>query len=241
MPHPGAWAGILCGKVKHCLADILFPYTLRSAVPESRAVSHSGMRYARILPPFNPLIINMEEAMTGEIRLFAGTFAPLGWAFCDGSLLPIAEYDALFSLLGTRFGGDGHTTFGLPDLRSRVAVHAGASAGPGLPEVGLGQQFGSDIHRLTVEEMPAHTHQLKIHAAATTTQANRDTPNNTISAIDNGQPSYLKGSPNVVMSPMSVGVTISPAGGDVPFDHRQPGLGLQYVIALYGAYYPQRP
>ncbi|MDX2283002.1 MAG: tail fiber protein [Bacteroidia bacterium] len=178
----------------------------------------------------------MEEALIGEVRLFAGDFAPLGWVFCDGSLQPIAEYPELFHLIGTKFGGDGHTTFGVPDLRSRTAVHAGASAGHGLPPVALGQQFGSDIHRLTLEEMPAHTHQLKIHAAATTTQANRDTPNNTISAIDNGQPSYLKGSPNVVMAPLSVGVTISPAGGDVPFDKRQPGLGLHYVICAFGIY-----
>ena len=98
----------------------------------------------------------MSEPFVGEVRMFAGNFAPRGWAFCDGQLLAVSQNDALFSLLGTIYGGDGRTTFGLPDMRGRVAIHAGS--GPGLSPRRLGAKAGSEKETLTVNQMPSHTH-----------------------------------------------------------------------------------
>ena len=100
----------------------------------------------------------MSEPFVGEIRMFAGNFAPRGWAFCDGQLLATSQNDALFSLLGTIYGGDGRTTFGLPDLRGRIPVHAGT--GPGLSPRRLGAKAGAEKVTLTVNELPSHTHDL---------------------------------------------------------------------------------
>ncbi len=94
----------------------------------------------------------MSEPYIGEIKMFAGNFAPRGWALCDGQLLPIAQNEALFSILGTTYGGDGRTTFGLPDLRGRAPVHAGS--GPGLTPRNLGQKFGAEQTTLTVPQLP---------------------------------------------------------------------------------------
>ena len=98
----------------------------------------------------------MSEPFVGEIRMFAGNFAPQGWAFCDGQLLSVNQNDALFSLLGTIYGGDGRTTFGLPDLRGRLPMHAGT--GPGLSPQRMGSMGGQENVTLTVNEMPAHSH-----------------------------------------------------------------------------------
>ncbi len=100
----------------------------------------------------------MSEPFVGEIRMFAGNFAPRGWAFCDGQLLAVSQNDALFSLLGTIYGGDGRTTFGLPDLRGRIPIHAGH--GPGLSERRLGAKGGAEQVTLTVNQMPSHGHPL---------------------------------------------------------------------------------
>ncbi|MBD3756388.1 MAG: phage tail protein, partial [Gammaproteobacteria bacterium] len=98
----------------------------------------------------------MSEPFVGEIRMFAGNFAPRGWAFCDGQLLAVSQNDALFSLLGTIYGGDGRTTFGLPDMRGRIPVHQGS--GPGLSPRRLGSKSGAETETLTVNQMPSHTH-----------------------------------------------------------------------------------
>lgn len=98
----------------------------------------------------------MSEPFIGEIKMFGGNYAPRGWALCDGQLLSIAEYSALFSILGTNYGGDGRSTFGLPDLRGRTGVHAGQ--GPGLTPRTLGQKFGAEQTTLTVQQLPPHTH-----------------------------------------------------------------------------------
>ena len=100
----------------------------------------------------------MSEPFVGEIRMFAGNFAPRGWAFCDGQLLAVSQNDALFSLLGTIYGGDGRTTFGLPDLRGRVPIHAGS--GPGLSPRRLGAKAGAENVTLTVNQLPSHSHRL---------------------------------------------------------------------------------
>jgi len=99
----------------------------------------------------------MSEPFVGEIRMFAGNFAPRGWAFCDGQLLAVSQNDALFSLLGTIYGGDGRTTFGLPDMRGRIPIHAGA--GPGLSDRRLGAKGGDENVTLTTNQLPSHTHE----------------------------------------------------------------------------------
>ena len=98
----------------------------------------------------------MSEPFVGEIRMFAGSFAPRGWAFCDGQLLAVSQSDALFSLLGTIYGGDGRTTFGLPDMRGRIPIHAGSGAG--LSQRRLGARVGTEKETLTVNHLPAHSH-----------------------------------------------------------------------------------
>ncbi len=108
----------------------------------------------------------MSEPFVGEIRMFAGNFAPRGWAFCDGQLLAVSQNDALFSLLATVYGGDGRTTFGLPDLRGRIPIHAGT--GPGLSPRRLGAKFGTEEETLTVNQLPSHSHTLQVSTAAAT-------------------------------------------------------------------------
>ena len=105
----------------------------------------------------------MSEPFVGEIRMFAGNFAPRGWAFCDGQLLAVSQNDALFSLLGTIYGGDGRTTFGLPDMRGRIPIHAGH--GPGLSERRLGAKGGAEQVTLTVNQMPSHGHPARADTA----------------------------------------------------------------------------
>jgi microcystin-dependent protein len=112
----------------------------------------------------------MSEPYVGEIRMFAGNFAPRGWAFCDGQLLAVAQNDALFSLLGTIYGGDGRTTFGLPDLRGRVPIHAGS--GPGLSPRRLGEKGGQEDVTLSLNELPQHDHML----IGSNTDASTDEP-----------------------------------------------------------------
>jgi microcystin-dependent protein len=105
------------------------------------------------------------EPFLGQVMLFGGNFAPLGWALCDGQLLPISENEALFSLLGTTYGGDGMTTFALPDLRGRIALHAGTGAG--LPPIPLGDKAGEPVVPLSLQQMPAHAHgaDSRLHAS----------------------------------------------------------------------------
>ncbi|MBV9786660.1 MAG: tail fiber protein, partial [Chloroflexi bacterium] len=149
------------------------------------------------------------EGYIAEIRLFAGNFAPRGWAFCNGQILSIAQNTALFSLLGTTFGGNGQTTFALPDLRGRVAVSPGQ--GPGLPAVNLGQMAGEPTHTLIITEMPAHN-----HTAQTTTRAydagfggpgdKTEPTNNYWSSVSSGSP--YNTTTNTTMNPGAVATTI---------------------------------
>ena len=104
----------------------------------------------------------MSEPFIGEIRMFAGSFAPRGWALCDGQLLAVSQNDALFSLLGTIYGGDGRTTFGLPDMRGRIPIHFGS--GPGLTPRTLGNKFGSEHETLITNQLPSHSHTLQANS-----------------------------------------------------------------------------
>jgi microcystin-dependent protein len=166
----------------------------------------------------------------GEIRMFGGNFAPLGWAFCNGQILPISGNDALYSLLGTMYGGDGQTTFGLPNLAGRIPMHFGTSSGVTYPQ---GQIGGTETVTLTAAQLPTHTHTLIASTAAGVT----DQPANMVLAMPTGSGIYLyyEGSPGTPMSTQAVGIT----GNSMPHDNTQPFLCVSFIIALEGIYPPQ--
>jgi microcystin-dependent protein len=163
----------------------------------------------------------MADPFMGEIKLGAWSYAPRGWAFCNGALMAISSNQALFSLLGTLYGGDGVRTFGLPDLRGRVPMHLGKNP--------AGTIGGEEMHALTVAEMPVHTHQFNATAVTGTSPSVLQTP-------------WLGGSPNefgtfdpAAQTTLLPG-SIAPAGSGAGHENRQPYLCLNYVIALTGIY-----
>jgi microcystin-dependent protein len=159
----------------------------------------------------------------GELRIFSFEFAPRGWAFCDGQTLPINQNQALFALLGTFYGGDGVTTFQLPNLQGRVPVHVGGSLG-----VTQGEQLGQETHTLTIPELASHTHLLAASSGSTSTT---DPTGNVLAA--SGDTVYTSsGPPSVALSPPS----IANAGGGQPHENRQPYLVLNVCIALQGIF-----
>lgn len=159
--------------------------------------------------------------------MFAGNFAPRGWAFCDGQLLAVSQNDALFSLLGTIYGGDGRTTFGLPDLRGRIPIHAGD--GPGLSPRRLGAKGGSEQMALTVNQLPSHTHE---PFQASTDRGNEANPGGNV----------LGESPQISMyieDPSSVSLdapSITNVGGSQSHTNLMPFLCVHFIIALFGIY-----
>lgn len=167
----------------------------------------------------------MSEPFVGEIRMFAGNFAPRGWAFCDGQLLAVSQNDALFSLLGTIYGGDGRTTFGLPDLRGRIPIHAGH--GPGLSERRLGAKGGAEKVTLTVNQMPSHGHPLH---ATQETALDRQPIGNALAA-STGQV-YTE-----IRDPQTMNnQAISNVGGSRSHTNLMPFLCIHFIIALVGIY-----
>jgi len=171
------------------------------------------------------------EPFVGEIMMFAGNFPPKGWAFCDGQLLSIAQNTALFSLIGTYYGGNGVVTFALPDLRSRVPMHAGGSGGPGLTQRFLGEQGGTESVTLLAAQMPMHTHSLQVDTANGTTSS----PNAALLARDPaGTPAY-----GVNTTGALAATAIASAGGNQPHENMQPFLAINYCIALEGIYPPR--
>ena len=167
----------------------------------------------------------MSEPFVGEIRMFAGNFAPRGWAFCDGQLLAVSQNDALFSLLGTLYGGDGRETFGLPDLRGRIPIHAGH--GPGLSEHRIGQKGGTEKVNVTVNQLPSHTHPMQGSEAG----ANQREPIGAAPSQSAG-PVYSRRSTD---TPMHV-QDISTVGGSRSHTNIQPFLCIHFIIALVGIY-----
>jgi microcystin-dependent protein len=157
----------------------------------------------------------------GEMRMFAGNFAPAGWAFCDGQLLPISENDALFTLIGTTYGGDGEQTFALPDLRSRIPIHQGN--GFVLAETG-----GAEQVTLTANQVPAHTHPL----LASTNIATQTSPSGNVVAQSAALDLYIEDTPNVNLATTAVGST----GGSQPHSNLQPFLSLSFIISLFGIF-----
>jgi microcystin-dependent protein len=176
----------------------------------------------------------MAEPYIGQITLFGGNFAPRGWAFCNGQLVSIAQYPALFSLLGTTYGGNGQTTFALPDLRGRVPMHPGS--GPGLTPKNLGQQGGTETVTLDITQIPAHSHQLN----TSTANGSSANPTNNFIAVTH-DPNTLNNlnsfapTANSALGPTAV----QQSGGSQPHDNVQPFTCINYIIALEGVFPPR--
>lgn len=165
----------------------------------------------------------MAQPYVGETRMFAGNFAPAGWMFCEGQLLPISEYETLFNLIGTTYGGDGQSTFALPDLRGRIPVHMGN--GFTLAETG-----GVEEVTLTVSQIPAHSHPLLATtnlASSTNPQGNLGAPNNVFGVFP-----YGTDAPRLNLSPNSV----TSVGGSQPHSNFQPYLCVDFIISLFGIF-----
>lgn len=171
----------------------------------------------------------MSEPFIAEVRIFAGNFAPRSWAFCDGQLLPISNNTALFSLIGTTYGGDGRTTTALPNLQGRAPMHPGR--GPGLTSRRLGQKLGVNTVTLNEAQIPSHSHSFRVHNGGSTTAAPSPTAavanSRTINAWQANTTASL-----VDMAPESIGTT----GGGQAHNNVQPFLSLNFIIALQGLY-----
>ncbi len=174
--------------------------------------------------------IKMSTPFIGEIRMFGGNFAIIGHAFCNGQLLSIAQNTALFAILGTTYGGDGRTTFALPDLRGRVPIHFGQ--GPGLSSYALGQKGGNETVTLTTNEIPAHSHPVTATTNANSGPAGDTLPNGNFLAEGN---SYNSAS-NAQMNANAVQVTLGNAGGSQPHNNIQPYTCINFIIALQGIF-----
>lgn len=170
----------------------------------------------------------MSEPFIGQIVMFGGNFAPRSWALCDGQLLSIASNTALFSILGTTYGGDGRTTFGLPDLRGRVAVHAGT--GPGLSSYRLGERAGVEQNFLNVTQLPNHTHVVGIPGDAS--PGTTSTPEAGTMPAEASEDVYGTGDSPVTMGTVTSGAT----GGSQPVNNVQPYNTVNYIIALQGTF-----
>ena len=164
----------------------------------------------------------MSQPYVGEIRIFAGNFAPSGWAFCNGAILPISENDVLFTLIGTTYGGDGQSTFALPNLSSRVPVHQG----PGFV---IGQTGGVEQVTLTVNQIPAHGHVPQAAAGGSGNPANSPA-NNVWNGWTGGQ--FTAPPPTVAMAPGA----LQSSGGSQPHDNMLPFLTINFIISLFGIF-----
>lgn len=165
----------------------------------------------------------MAQPYVGEIRMFAGNFAPVGWMFCEGQLLPISENETLFQLIGTTYGGDGESTFGLPDMRGRIPIHQGGG-------FILAENGGAEEITLTVQQIPAHSHPLLCSTAPATESA----PGGEVLAQSKtaGIHAYLEDVPNANLAPTSIGSV----GGSQPHTNFQPYLCVNYIISLFGIF-----
>jgi microcystin-dependent protein len=171
----------------------------------------------------------MSNPYIGEIRMFGGSFAPVGWEFCNGQLLPISENDALFTLIGTTFGGDGQETFALPDLQGRVPLHSGT--GSSGTTYTLGEGGGVEAVTLSTQQMPAHRHV----AVGSTDPAASSSPQDRVLAslpAAGARSAYGTDLPYGALDPTS----LSPAGGSQPHDNLQPSAVLNFIISLFGIF-----
>jgi microcystin-dependent protein len=175
----------------------------------------------------------MSDQFLAEIRVFPFNFPPTGWAFCRGQLLPISQNTALFALLGTIYGGDGKSTFALPDMQDNAAMHPGQGQGLSLHD--LGEMGGSETVTLLESEMPFHTHTLRAADPLDSGNLQVGAPDRILAKSGSGQ-AYGPAASLVTMAPQA----LSPAGGSLPHNNMQPYLTLSYCIALQGVF-PQRP
>lgn len=175
-----------------------------------------------------PYQVNGTSPYIGEIGIFCGNFAPAGWAFCDGRLLAISDYDALFQLIGTTYGGDGQTNFALPNLSGRAPMHTGA--GTGLSPRSIGETGGEETVTLTTQQMPTHTHQPGVSTNPGTTAS----PQNAFPADGgNGSAQYTPDAASLLKQPAQF---LGAVGGSQPHENMQPYLTVNYIISLYGIF-----
>lgn len=167
----------------------------------------------------------MAQPYVGEIRMFAGNFAPAGWMFCDGQLLPISENETLFQLIGTTYGGDGESTFALPGLQGRIPVHQGTGGGGTYQ---LAEAAGTETVTLTVNQIPNHSHP----ALASLNNAGASAPTGNVTGQVGATQIYREAAPAAVMKAQSLG----PAGGSQPHENFQPYLCVNYIISLFGIF-----
>lgn len=169
------------------------------------------------------------EEMLGIIKIFAGNFAPRGWALCDGQLLPIASNSALFSLLGTMYGGDGRTTFALPDLRGRAPIHVGT--GPGLTPRRQGEKGGSETNTLNVQQLPSHNHTASLKVS------NQDGEDSDPTGQYLGKTESTELYQSTATGQMAAdSVAVANTGGSQPVNNMQPVLAINYIICTQGIY-----
>jgi microcystin-dependent protein len=168
----------------------------------------------------------MAQPYVGEIRIFAGNFAPNGWMFCEGQQLPISENEVLFQLIGTTYGGDGEETFNLPNLASRIPIHMGT--GPDGTTYQIGEMAGTEQETLTVQQMPNHTHAL----VASMAQASDASPAGAVLAQSTVADMYIQDTPDRMLASESV----MAVGGSQPHENTQPFLCVNYVISLFGIF-----
>jgi microcystin-dependent protein len=170
----------------------------------------------------------MSQPYVGEIRMFAGNFAPAGWAFCNGALLPISEFETLFNLIGTTYGGDGQSTFALPNLQSRVPVHMGQ--GSGLTNRTIGETAGVETVTLTTQQIPAHSHV----PVASSVAAGQPSPANNVWAANAALSAYADPTviPDQILNPAAMGSS----GGSQPHDNIVPYLCINFIISQFGVF-----
>jgi microcystin-dependent protein len=163
----------------------------------------------------------MAQPFVGEIRMFAGNFAPVGWNFCNGALLPISEFETLFQLIGTQYGGDGQSTFAVPDLQGRLPIHMGSG-------FTLAQTGGVETVTLSVNELPTHNHPF----LGSSDVANSPNPGNSLVARSSQEKIFINANPTVAMASQFLG----PAGGSQPHSNFMPYLCVNFIISLFGIF-----
>ena len=168
----------------------------------------------------------MPEPYVGEIRMFAGNFAPNGWMFCEGQTLPIAENEVLFQLIGTTYGGDGEETFNLPNLASRVPIHMGT--GPDGTTYQIGEMAGTEQETLTIQQIPSHNHACLVSTAG----GNLNTGGGNVTGESAAVKIYLDDTPTAQMN----AAAITPTGGSQPHENTQPFLCINFIISLFGVF-----
>jgi len=177
------------------------------------------------------------DGTIGEIRLFATSFAPRNWSYCDGSIIQIRSNTALFAILGTTYGGDGQTTFALPDLKGRVAL--GNGQGPGLSSYTLGQKSGANSVTLTTAQIPPHTHisSATIAIPAYSDEGDVNTPAGNVLAAKSGM--FSNAGVDTALKPAPYSVAVSVTGNNQPLQLSQPSIGMNYIICMFGDFPPR--